>query len=93
MFRKDLIEILENNPLSIAEISALTEEKFTTIESDLQHLAKSLKHMNYKLVVHAAQCRNCGFKFDEHKLLRPGKCPVCKSRDIDEPLIAIEPTH
>lgn len=93
MFRKELIKLLENNPLAISEIATLTGEKFTTIESDLQHLAKSLKHQRFKMVVKPAHCRDCNFKFDEHKLLRPGKCPVCKSHDIDEPLVAIEPAN
>ena len=93
MLRKELIELLENNPLSIAEISEITETKFKDAENDIVHLKKSLKHLNYRLVVFPAQCENCGFKFKEEKLHRPGKCPVCKEKRVTEPKISVKKTE
>jgi predicted Zn-ribbon and HTH transcriptional regulator len=41
-------------------------------------------------VITPANCRKCGFQFDEHKLHRPSKCPCCKGTWISDPLISLE---
>ena len=92
MFRKNLIELLEDNPLTIAEIADLTMEKYKDIEDSLHHLEKSLKHMPYRLHVEPARCKDCGFTFNKEKLNKPGKCPTCKHNRITEPRISIEKT-
>ena len=43
MFRKDLIPLLLDNPLSVAQIARLVREEPRDIEADLLHLLKSLK--------------------------------------------------
>ena len=93
MYRKSLIELLENNPLGISEIAEISGSKFTEIEEDLKHLARSLKHQDYRLVIQPAECLDCHFKFKPDKLLRPVRCPICKQQHITEPLIFIEKIH
>jgi hypothetical protein len=37
-----------------------------------------------------AECRKCGFVFQKReKLKKPGKCPICRSESIEEPLFGI----
>jgi predicted Zn-ribbon and HTH transcriptional regulator len=90
MFRKDLIGLLENNSLTVAEIAELQQIKLKDAEDDLQHLLKSLKHLDYKAHIEPACCQDCGFKFKKEKILRPGRCPLCKSTSVTEPIISIK---
>ena len=90
MFRKDLIDILLGNPLSVAQIARLVDEAPSRVADDLNHLFRSLKHTEYKAVVEPARCRACGFRFSEAKLTKPSKCPECKSTWVQEPKIGIE---
>ena len=89
MFRKDLIPLLLDNPLSVAQIARLVREQPRDIEADLLHLLKSLKHTEYSAIIEPARCRKCGFEFDPGRLAKPSKCPKCKSTWILEPRVGI----
>ncbi|MDJ0957244.1 MAG: hypothetical protein QNI91_10315 [Arenicellales bacterium] len=90
MFRKDLIGLLQGNPLGLKDIAEVLEMTPRDVEDDLKHLIKSLKHSNYHLRVTPARCRKCGFRFKEQKLHKPSKCPRCHQSWIREPLLEIE---
>ena len=90
MFRKDLIELLLNNPMSAAQIARTVDERPAQISDDLEHLFRSLKHTDYKAVVEPARCRICGFEFSEAKLSKPSKCPKCRSTWLTDPKVRIE---
>jgi len=89
MYRKDLNHILLDNPMSLAEIAHLLDMWPKDLEDDLHHLQKSLKHSEYRLVIHPACCRKCDFKFKKEKLHKPGKCPRCHETWIQEPLLEV----
>ena len=89
MFRKQLLEILLDNPMSIKEIAHLMESTVKDVEDDISHLQKSVKHMEYRVQIIPAHCLKCDFQFNKDKLHKPSKCPVCHSTWIDEPLIGI----
>jgi predicted Zn-ribbon and HTH transcriptional regulator len=89
MFRKDLIPLLLNNPLSFSQIARLVGETPKDIEAGLIHLLKSLKHTQYTAVIEPARCRKCGFEFDASRLAKPSKCPKCKSTWILETRIQL----
>ena len=90
VFRKDLIPLLLNNPMSVAQIARLVGETPGDVEADLLHLIKSLKHTDYVAAVEPARCRKCGFEFDCNKLAKPSKCPECRSTWVLEPRVAIQ---
>src|SRR5215475_918051 len=90
MFRKDLITLLLDNPMGIAQIGREVKESPSQVADDLQHLLRSLKHTEYKAVVEPARCRACGFEFSAEKLTKPSKCPECHSTWVLEPKIGIE---
>lgn len=92
MFRKALIELLEDNPLSIREIAEMLEEKPRDVEDALKHLLKSLRNMPYRAVIVPAKCNKCGFVFHKDKMHKPCKCPLCKETWISDPLISVERT-
>lgn len=89
MFRKGLINMLLDNPLSLAEIARQLDVSPRDVEDDLHHLYKSMKRLGYRLVIYPAECRKCGFKFKKDKLHKPGKCPHCHETWIQEPLIEV----
>ena len=89
MFRKDLIPLLQGNPMSVAQIARLVGEAPRDVEADLLHLLRSLKHTEFTAEVTPARCRKCGFEFDGTKLAKPSKCPECKATWIQEPRVAI----
>ena len=90
MFRKDLIDLLFENPMSLTQIARKVEESPGQIADDLSHLLRSLKHTEYKALIEPARCRACGFAFSGGKLNKPSKCPECHGTWILEPKIRIE---
>ena len=90
MFRKDLIDLLLGNPMSVSQIARAVEESPSRIADDLKHLLRSLKHMDYEASIEPARCRACGFEFSEEKLTKPSKCPQCHSTWVLEPKIGIQ---
>ena len=90
MFRKDLIQILLGNPMTVNQIARLVDESPGRVADDLDHLLRSLKHTAYKAVVEPGCCRACGFEFSGPKLTKPSKCPECHSTWVQEPKIGIE---
>ena len=90
MFRKELIEILLGNPMTVNQIARLVDESLSRVADDLNHLFRSLKHTEYKAIVEPARCRSCGFEFSGEKLTKPSKCPECHSTWVLEPKIGIE---
>ena len=90
MFRKDLIELLEHNPMELMELARMMEQPLKEVEADLHHLERSLKRTGQSLVVTPAVCRKCGFQFKADKLHKPGKCPRCHGTWIRAPRVAVE---
>jgi len=90
MFRKNLIEMLNGNPMTVSQIARLVDESPGRVADDLNHFLRSLKHMEYKAVVEPARCRSCGFEFSTEKLTKPSKCPECHSTWVLEPKIRVE---
>lgn len=90
MFRKNLIEMLLGNPMTVSQIARLVDESPGRVADDLNHLFRSLRHTEYKAVVEPARCRSCGFEFSEQKLTKPSKCPECRSTWVLEARIVVE---
>jgi predicted Zn-ribbon and HTH transcriptional regulator len=89
MYRKELVTLLLNNPLGITEIARHLAVPPKEVEYDVEHLLKSLKHFEYRIIITPAECRKCGFTFHKDKLHRPGKCPRCHGSWISEPVFEI----
>ena len=90
MFRKDLIPMLLNHPMTVTEISRFVVQKVQDTTEDLDHLLKSLKHTEFEAQIQPAVCKKCGFEFGKEKLRKPSKCPKCKGTWITEPRIQVK---
>lgn len=88
MFRKNLIPLLLDRPMTVTEISRFADQPGKDTVEDLQHLLQSIKHTEYKPVIEAATCKKCGFEFGPDKLRKPSKCPQCKGTWVTEPRIS-----
>jgi predicted Zn-ribbon and HTH transcriptional regulator len=89
MFRKHLIPVLLDRPMTLSQIAREVHEPPKEIVDALTHLAKSLPHTEYELIVEPAECRRCAFRFRAEKFSRPSKCPQCRSTWIDEPVFSV----
>jgi transcriptional regulator len=89
MFRRQLIELLLDHPMSVPQIARAVDEPVKDVSQDLEHLRLSLRHGEFEMLVTPAECRKCEFEFSTEKLRRPSKCPKCRSTWIYEPLIEI----
>ena len=91
VFRKDLIALLSGQPRSASSLARELGLKRSDLQDDLAHAIRSARASGHRILVIPARCRSCGFTFDEQKLSKPGKCPVCRGTRIFEPQIGIEP--
>lgn len=89
MFRKDLIPMLVDHPMTVNEIARAVEQSGKDVEDDLQHLLQSIKHTEYRAVIEPATCKKCGFEFGPDKLRKPSKCPKCKATWLTEPRVSL----
>lgn len=89
VFRKDLLALLAE-PRTASSLTRELGLKRGEIEEDLAHLIRSARAAGHRIVIEPATCRACGFRFDERKLAKPGKCPTCKSTWLYEALISIK---
>lgn len=63
--------------------------KVSTLEDDLGHIERSVKANGERLRVRSAVCTDCGFNLSSTALHPPGRCPSCKSQDLDGPWLRI----
>ncbi len=89
MYRKQLIELLRQQPRSVRSIAELEQLPVREVIADIEHLAKSLRHTELRLQVEPARCRKCGFTFHARKYSKPSKCPRCRSNWIRDPTLQV----
>jgi len=88
--RHALIELLSGQSISAREISTEMHMAEKDIYGHLEHIRRTLHATGAVLDVTPAECRSCGFVFAKReRLTTPGKCPVCRSETILEPLYSI----
>ena len=90
MFRKGLIPLLLDHPMTVVEIAGQLGVSPRDVVDDVQHLLRSLEHSDYTAVVTPAQCRKCEFTFEESKLKKPERCPACRGTWIEPPRVFVQ---
>lgn len=98
--RQKIISVLEGQTLSAKEISADVRASEKEVYEHLEHIQRAINKPRpntmrrgkrvHTLIITPAECRKCGFVFRKRdRLKKPGKCPVCHSEFIQEPLFSI----
>jgi predicted Zn-ribbon and HTH transcriptional regulator len=84
------LEGLEGRTASARDISQEVGIPERDAYEHLAHIGKSVQKTGRALVVTPAECRKCGFSFRKReRLKKPGRCPVCRSETITDPLFSI----
>lgn len=89
--RREIIDLLEREALTAHEISGRVGASEKMVCDALVHIQKTAKKEGHRLVVTPAVCRACDFVFKKReRLTKPGRCPLCHSESIKEPVFRIE---
>jgi predicted Zn-ribbon and HTH transcriptional regulator len=89
VFRRDLIELLSQEPRSASSLARDLGLRRGDLESELQHAVRSARAAGRHVEVIPARCKDCGFLFGEDRLIKPGRCPACKGSRLFEPMIRV----
>ncbi|MEN8190264.1 MAG: transcriptional regulator [Thermodesulfobacteriota bacterium] len=90
--RQQIIALLQEEELNILELSQLVRIREKEVGDHLEHIGKSLKHVNLKLLYTPYCCLSCGYSFkDRRRSNRPGRCPSCKGSHIRMATYFIKP--
>ena len=89
MAQNKFIPFLIENPLTVRRIASQLEMLPADVERELLAFEETLEGTKWKMVVHPALCRKCGFRFGPEKLTKPNRCTECKAKFMTEPEIEI----
>ena len=88
--RQKIVSVIESQTLSAKEISSDVMVSEKEVYEHLEHIQKTLNKRERHLTITPAECKKCGFVFRKRdRLKKPGKCPVCRSESISDPLFSI----
>lgn len=89
--RQRIIFILEGQTLSAKEISGSVSIPEKEVYEHLEHIRRTVNTRDAHLIITPAECAKCSFVFRKReRLKKPGKCPMCRSEFIQEPLFLIK---
>lgn len=89
--RREIMHMLQQGMRSAREISSEARIPEKDVYFHLEHIQKTAHKTDRHLHVQPAECLKCGFAFAKReKLKKPGRCPVCRSELIQEPLFTIK---
>lgn len=89
--RQAIISMLLDGTFSAKDLSAEVRISEKDISSHLEHIQRTINHKELMLIVVPAECKKCGYVFKKRqRLKKPGKCPLCRSELIQEPLFSIQ---
>ena len=84
--RHEILALLKKRELSAKEISAEIRISEADVLENIEHIRLMMRKENTHILITPASCKKCGFVFAKRdRLTKPGKCPVCRSEQIQEP--------
>ena len=88
--RHRIVSMLLTHPTTARQISVELRIPEREVYDHLEHIRRTMHTGAYRLVVQPATCEKCGFTFRKRERLKaPGKCPMCRSESIAEPLFTV----
>jgi predicted Zn-ribbon and HTH transcriptional regulator len=89
MFRKQLLDLLTEEPRSVSRLARELGLPRGDVEDDLRHIIRTARADGRQVTILPARCRSCGFTFGVDRLAKPGRCPSCKQSRILEAQISV----
>lgn len=88
--RQEMLSLLTGRTLSAREISAEVRISEKEVVYHLEHIRMAAQRGGGRLLITPAACKRCGFEFKKReRLTKPGKCPICRGQQIQEPLFSV----
>lgn len=88
--RHAIMTLLSGETVTALDISREVRIPEREVSGHLEHICRTLRTTGLRLHVVPAECEECGFVFHKRtRLTKPGKCPVCRSGHIREPLFSL----
>ena len=88
--RQQIIALLREDDQGIRDLSQLLGKREKEIIDHLPHVKRTIEARKGTFITTPARCMHCGYTFKKRKRLSaPGKCPLCKSSHIQDPLYRI----
>jgi len=89
--RQEIVACILDQTLSAKELSGAVHVSEKDVYDHLEHIERSTHKAGHQLTVIPAECLKCGFVFKKReRLKKPGRCPVCRGEQIQEPLFGIK---
>lgn len=86
--REQLVQFMQDNPLTAKELAVLMKMKIADAVDDLEHVRRSQRGA-FKIT--PARCTGCDYIFAKRdKLTTPTRCPQCKNERIEGPWLSIQ---
>lgn len=60
-----------------------------TLEDDLTHIQRSVRTNGERLGIRSAACADCDFQLSSKALHPPGRCPKCRTSNLEGPWFII----
>ncbi len=91
-FRRHLLDVLSEEPRSVSSLARELGLDRRDVEGELRHLIRSARARGRDVQIVPARCRSCDFVFGPDRLVKPGRCPMCKGARLFEAQIRIGPS-
>ncbi len=87
--RQEIVDRLRIEECVFDDLRHELAVKVSTLEDDLGHIQRSVRANGERFRVRSATCADCGFKLSSQALHPPGRCPKCRSGNLDGPWMRI----
>jgi hypothetical protein len=91
--RQKIVELLaEEGEYGFEELREVLAVPVHVLETDLEHVEKSVRASGRKLTVAPPRCLDCGFVFHGRGARHfhvPSRCPECRSESISQPRLSV----
>ena len=89
--RQQLLEVLEEGPYSLRDLSQLVSAREREVAAHLEHVRQSARGRGLRFTISPAVCLKCEFSFDDRsRLTAPSRCPNCRSERIEAPRFVLQ---
>lgn len=87
--RQEIVRLLTAEEWVMDDLRHELAITVATLEEDLRHIDRSVRVSGRRLRIRSAVCADCGFRLSSKALHPPGRCPKCRSGNLDGPWVHI----